>query len=150
MYFYSNVTEVCFYGSSWQWSVISSGNGLVPSRWQAIIWTNEGLVYWHTHIIRPQWVSPWCVSPTWIWNINLDITELTDGLAPVVLDHQHAQCWLQRWYNSLIVSSAIRDFEYISANRMLAVSTASDCWLIQLYLVPKELNTMWTRHEWRT
>ena len=26
-----------------------SDNGLVPNRWQAIIWTNDGLVYWNTY-----------------------------------------------------------------------------------------------------
>ena len=32
--------------SDWQYVIIGSGNGLVPNRWQAIIWTNYGMVYW--------------------------------------------------------------------------------------------------------
>ena len=29
-----------------QYVIIGSDNGLVPNRQQAIIWTNDGLVYW--------------------------------------------------------------------------------------------------------
>ena len=32
-----------------QYSSIGSDNGLAPSRRQAIIWTNDGLVYWHIY-----------------------------------------------------------------------------------------------------
>ena len=42
---YWDFTEVCFQGSNQQYSSIGSDNGLVPTRWQAIIWTNDGLVY---------------------------------------------------------------------------------------------------------
>ena len=35
---------------------INSGNGLVPNRPQAIIWTNDALVYWHLCIAQPEWV----------------------------------------------------------------------------------------------
>ena len=38
-----NFTEVCPYGSTEQYSSIRSDNGLVPTRRQAIIWTNLGL-----------------------------------------------------------------------------------------------------------
>ena len=54
--FGSNVIEVCSsWGFNWQVS-IGSDNGLAPCRWQAVIWTNDDLVYWrvyiyiHTHI----------------------------------------------------------------------------------------------------
>ena len=30
-------------------SIIGSDNGLAPSRWQAIIWTNDGIVYWRIY-----------------------------------------------------------------------------------------------------
>ena len=30
--------------SDWQYSNIGSDNGLAPSRWQAIIWTNDGYI----------------------------------------------------------------------------------------------------------
>ena len=30
-------------------SIIGSDNGLVPSRWHAIIWTNDGIVYWRIY-----------------------------------------------------------------------------------------------------
>ena len=39
-------SEVCSLGSNQQYSIISSDNGLDLIRWQAIIWTNNGLVYW--------------------------------------------------------------------------------------------------------
>ena len=28
---------------------IGSGNGLAQNKWQAIIWTNDGLFYWHIY-----------------------------------------------------------------------------------------------------
>ena len=36
------VTDVCSYGSHEQYFSIGSNNDLVPSRRQAIIWTNDG------------------------------------------------------------------------------------------------------------
>ena len=44
--FQEKFTKVCSYRSNWQYSSIGSDNGLVPNRWQAIFWTNGGLVYW--------------------------------------------------------------------------------------------------------
>ena len=38
-------TEVCSQGFIWQYASIGSDNGLPPGRRQAIIWTNDGLVY---------------------------------------------------------------------------------------------------------
>ena len=35
----------CFSGSNQQFVSIGWGNNLVPNRWQAIIWINDGLVY---------------------------------------------------------------------------------------------------------
>ena len=42
LYFDLNFTEVCRYGSNWQYVSIGSGNGLALTRQQAIIWTNVG------------------------------------------------------------------------------------------------------------
>ena len=45
-----NSTEVCSYGSHQQYPSIGVDNGLVPSRRQAIICSNAGLlVYQNTH-----------------------------------------------------------------------------------------------------
>ena len=52
--FWFNFTEVCSWAFDWQYVSIGSGNGLAPNRWQAIIWTNDGLVYFVTW---PQWVN---------------------------------------------------------------------------------------------
>ena len=30
--------------------IISSDNGLTPKRWQAVIWTNDGLAYWRIYV----------------------------------------------------------------------------------------------------
>ena len=35
--------------SNWQYSIIGSDNGLAPIRRQAIVWTNDGLVWWHIY-----------------------------------------------------------------------------------------------------
>ena len=32
-----------------EWSSIGSERGLAPNRWQAIIWSDDGLVYWPIH-----------------------------------------------------------------------------------------------------
>ena len=37
-------------GSNYQYSSIGSDNGLAPVRWQAIIWINDGLVYWCIYV----------------------------------------------------------------------------------------------------
>ena len=50
------LTEVCSQKSNWQYAGIGSDNDLAPTRWQAFIWTNDGLVY--QRITRPQWVKP--------------------------------------------------------------------------------------------
>ena len=39
-------TEICSQKSNYKYSSNGSENGLVPVRWQAIIWINSGLVYW--------------------------------------------------------------------------------------------------------
>ena len=39
---YYNFTEICSSGSNQKYSGIGSDNGFVPTRWQAIIWTNDG------------------------------------------------------------------------------------------------------------
>ena len=41
---YWNFTEVYFQGSNWPYSSFGSDNGLVPTRWQTIIWTNDGKI----------------------------------------------------------------------------------------------------------
>ena len=48
-YFRSNITEIWSQRPHWQYASIASGNGLAPNRLQAIIWTNEILVYWHIY-----------------------------------------------------------------------------------------------------
>ena len=50
-------TEVYSQGSNWQYTSIGSDNGLVPTRQQAIIWTNDDLVYWGICVTQPQWVK---------------------------------------------------------------------------------------------
>ena len=49
--------EICSSWFNWQCVVIGSDNGLAPNRRQAIIWTNDGLVYWRIGVARPQWVN---------------------------------------------------------------------------------------------
>ena len=45
LHFDSNLTEVCSSGSNWQQVSIGSGNGLVPNRRQAIIWTDADPIF---------------------------------------------------------------------------------------------------------
>ena len=53
IHFHWNFTEICCQGFIWQWQWVSMGskNGLAPNRWQAIIWTNSGLVKWHILVL---------------------------------------------------------------------------------------------------
>ena len=44
-----NFTEMCSQESNWQLANISSGNGLSPTRRQAITWTNANPVYWRIY-----------------------------------------------------------------------------------------------------
>ena len=37
--------EICSLGSNWQYVSIGSDNGMAPSRWQAIVWTNADPVH---------------------------------------------------------------------------------------------------------
>ena len=46
LYFYSNSTQIYSQRFYQQYASIGSGNGLMSKRWQAIVWTNAGLVYW--------------------------------------------------------------------------------------------------------
>ena len=41
MNFYYNFPEVCYWGSNWQYDSIGSD----------FIWTNDGLIYWHIHVL---------------------------------------------------------------------------------------------------
>ena len=56
LYFDSNFTN--FFLSMVQITIIY--NGLVPNRWQAIIWTNDGLVCRCKCVTWPQWVNYLC------------------------------------------------------------------------------------------
>ena len=40
---------MCSLGSNWQNGSTGLDNGLVPNRWQAIIGTNAGMLYWHIY-----------------------------------------------------------------------------------------------------
>ena len=46
LYFVSNFNEICHKSSSSHWASICSNNDLTTSKWQTIVWTNGGLVYW--------------------------------------------------------------------------------------------------------
>ena len=35
---------------NWQYVIIGSDNGLASNKQQAIVWTNDGLVYWRTYL----------------------------------------------------------------------------------------------------
>ena len=42
--------EVFSSGSNWQIYSIGSDNGVTLGRWQAIIWTKDGLGWWHINV----------------------------------------------------------------------------------------------------
>ena len=62
----SDFTETCSTGSNWQYVSIGADNGMVPYGWKAIIWNNDGLVYWHTSasVARHQWVEMYILTAT--------------------------------------------------------------------------------------
>ena len=43
---------MCSWWFSWKEVIISSDNGLAPTRRQAFIFTNDGLIYWHIYASR--------------------------------------------------------------------------------------------------
>ena len=52
-----NSTEICSYGSYWQYGGIGWDSGLASNMRQSIIWNNIGMYYWHICITWPQWVN---------------------------------------------------------------------------------------------
>ena len=46
MFWFPLIFQVYSEGSNWQYISIGLDNGLAPNRRQAIIWTNDGLIYW--------------------------------------------------------------------------------------------------------
>ena len=62
-------------GSNWQYVIIGSDNGLAPNRRQAIIWTNEGPVYWRMyasldHNLLRGWVEFYNLTALWYIDKN--------------------------------------------------------------------------------
>ena len=51
VYFDSNFIEVCSQWSNWQYVSIGSGSGMVPSRPQAITWSNTDPVPWRIYAV---------------------------------------------------------------------------------------------------
>ena len=50
MKFEHNFTKPCSWGGGGvKYASIGSDDGLAPIRWQAIIWNNDGLIYWCIH-----------------------------------------------------------------------------------------------------
>ena len=45
--FYSYFIKTYSQGSNYEYAIIGSDDGLTPCRRQAIIWTNDGLGWWH-------------------------------------------------------------------------------------------------------
>ena len=68
-YFDWNYTEDSSQGSNWLSTSIVSDNGLAPNRWQAIIWINDGLVYWCIHVsLSLNVISQWKLTvPNSFW-----------------------------------------------------------------------------------
>ena len=42
-------TEICSQASNQEYAIVGSDNGQVPNRYQTIIWTNDGILYWHIY-----------------------------------------------------------------------------------------------------
>ena len=77
----SNFTEICFQEFNSQYPIIGSGNGLAPSRRQAITWTNDGPVHWRIYVGDElifhdsifSWQHGTCSSLSWslsVWIYN--------------------------------------------------------------------------------
>ena len=77
---YSNFTGICSRGSGSQYVIIGSGNGLALNRWHAIVWSNDGLVYWVlTQMIftQPCWVNSLRPSNRYtIWTNDHDLMSI--------------------------------------------------------------------------
>ena len=61
LYFQPNFIDVCSQVCTWQQASIDSDNGLASNTWQAILWTNGGLTYWHIEGILPKGPYPPCL-----------------------------------------------------------------------------------------
>ena len=49
----------CSLGCNWQYTTIGSDNGLMPNRWQTIILSNDGLIYWHIYVPLSSYALHW-------------------------------------------------------------------------------------------
>ena len=73
MYVYLRFTEICSLCSKQQYAQFGLDNGLAPIRRQAIIWTDNGLVYWPIHVSL-------CHSMRWKANIYMTFCETPGDL----------------------------------------------------------------------
>ena len=51
-----NFTKVCYWGFNWHQVIISSGNGMVSMRHQAIAWPDDDKAHWHMHMPQGQYI----------------------------------------------------------------------------------------------
>ena len=120
--FINNFTEVCFCGSNSILS-INSSNGLMPNRCQAIIWIDDGLVYWSTYallcpnelmdctltyIIIQRNVKRWLSTD--IININITDLKTFEKICEILPLHFHSSKQL------LIGKHLLLDMEWKAAN----------------------------------
>ena len=59
-------------GPNIQWISIGSSSGLVPNRWQAITWNNDGIVPTNTSITRLPWVILFYKHGLTLFNPRMD------------------------------------------------------------------------------
>ena len=101
LYFKQSCTELCSFGSNWQYGNIGSDNALAPNRRQAIIWTNVGMLFWCTYICvtRPQCVK----SEGVVLNLQMPVPcrhalQWRHNERDGVSNHQPHHCFLNRLF----------------------------------------------------
>ena len=62
--FKQNDTEICSLGSNSRYDSTGSDKGLVLNKWQAIIWSNVGMFYWHVYASLGLNVLTWMLVPS--------------------------------------------------------------------------------------
>ena len=110
---------------SWIYASIGLDNGLAWNRWQVIMWSNDGIVYWCICITRPQWVN--LVS-------HIGISELF--------------ALYDRWLPRLIPSHYLNQYSftieliqpYFNGNFMKLYDTTDCWWRYHLQLAMRELS----------
>ena len=101
-------------------SPVDKNIGLAPCRWQAIIWTNNGLIFWQIYVMTSHYVNQWwpafvrhvCLTHVRYVKQTLNFRLIFSQMMSYKCCHQRCHCcavavWTQHWPSSCFHSCSI-------------------------------------------